>query len=310
MTAKSVTGFQTRWKALSGNTRGAIWMMASTVVFISMQVIGKSLGDEIHAVELTFFRSLFGTLTVLPFALRLGLKGIKSKRPGLHLLRGILGATASFCVFYAVTHISLADATALSFTRPLFMIMVAMFLLGEGFKPRRSIATVVGFLGILVMVRPGFGGVFDLGAAAAVGSALFFCLSHVCIKKLSTTEDSSTILIYYSVVSTVVLFVPALFFWVTPSLEQLVWLALLGALGAAAQTCIVYSLRAGEATVVEPFEYVRLIFAVAWGILLFNEFPSYWTFLGAGVIIVSNLYIGHRASRAARASKMEPTPKK
>lgn len=286
-----------RFEALSGNVRGAIWMMASTVVFSAMQAAGKYLGDTFHSFELTFFRALFATIAVLPFVMRLGLAGFRTRRHSLHLLRGFFGAAASFCVFYAVTHIPLADATAISFTRPLFMIMVAVFLLGEVVRIRRWTATVIGFGGVLLMIRPGFGGVFDLGALAALGSALFFCLAHVCVKRLATTEDPMTIMIYYSVVSTLMLLPPTLAVWVTPSLTELLILALMGALGALAQTCIVHSLRAGDATVVEPFEYVRLLPAVAWGYMLFGHFPSSWTFLGAAVIILANLYIARRAAR-------------
>lgn len=271
-----------------------------------MQAVGKYLGDEIHAFELTFFRALFATIAILPFVMRLGLKGFQTKRHPMQLLRGVLGATASFCVFYAVTHISLADATAISFTRPLFMIVVAMIFLGEVVRIRRWLATLIGFGGVILMARPGFGGALDLGALAALGSAFFFCLSHVCVKKLSATEGPMTIMIYYSVVSTCMLLVPTVMVWVTPTWTQLGLLAVMGGLGAAAQSCIVYSLRAGEATVVEPFEYVRLIFAVAWGYFLFNHFPSLWTFAGAAVIICANVYIARRAAREEPATGVAP----
>ncbi len=290
-----------RFEALPGNMRGALWMMASTVAFSSMQAVGKALGETFHSVELTFFRALFAVPAILPFVMRLGPAGFKTRRVGLHLLRAALGAMASFCVFYAITTISLADATAISFTRPLFMIVVAVLLLGEAIRRRRALATLVGFLGVLLMVRPGFGGVWELGALAALASALFFCLAHVCVKRLATTEEPMTIMIWYSVVSTLLLLPPTLFVWVTPNLMELALLALMGGLGAAAQTCIVHSLRAGEATVVEPFEYVRLIFAVAWGYALFNEFPGLWTFAGAAVIIGANLYILSRTRHQAPA---------
>lgn len=297
-----------RFRALSGNVRGAIWMMASTFAFSAMQALGKYLGDDIHSFELTFFRALFATAVVLPFVLRLGAAGFRTRRHPLHLVRSLFGATASFCVFYAVTHIPLADATAISFTRPLFMIVLAVALLGEAIRPKRWLATLIGFGGVIVMVRPGFGGSFDWGSAAALGSALFFCLSHVCVKKLSRTEDPMTIMIYYTVVATLVLLPPTILVWVTPSPVQFVLLAVMGALGAAAQTCIVYSLRAGEATAVEPFEYVRLIFAVAWGVILFGHFPVYWTFVGAAVIIAANLYIGRTTPGEAPASRPASMP--
>lgn len=295
----TVRGLQAAFLGLSGNVRGALWMMASTVAFSAMQAVGKYLGDEIHSLELTFFRALFSTLVVLPFVLRLGASGFRTQRPVLHLVRGALGVTASFLAFYSVTHMPLADATAISFTRPLFMIVVAVFLLGEVIRIRRWAATVVGFGGVIVMARPGFGGAVDAGALAALGSALLFCLAHVCIKKLSSTEAPMTIMLYYSVSSTLMIAVPTAFVWTTPSWAALGLLFIMGALGAAAQTCIVHSLRAGEATVVEPFEYVRLIFALAWGWFLFADFPTVWTFAGAAVIIAANTYIARRASREA-----------
>jgi drug/metabolite transporter (DMT)-like permease len=277
---------------LPPNLQGALWILSGVVFFSIMSVFIKYLGPSLGSPTVAFFRALFGFLTILPFALNMGLTGIKTSRPILHLARGILGTSAMVCGIYAVTHLALADAIALSFTRPLFLIVLAVMFLGEVVRVRRWAATAVGFLGVLIMIRPGGG--IDHATLIALLGALLVAMTFVTVKKLSTTERPSLMLFYFGIISTAMTLVPALMDWHEPTLEQFFMLVGAGVFGVTGQACVVRGLKVGEATAVAPFDYARIIFAAAIGYWLFGEVPDIWTGVGAAVIIAASLYIAHR----------------
>jgi len=286
------------WTALPPNTRGALWMLVSAVFFSGMAFLIKVLGQKLDVSVVTFFRALFGLLTVLPFALRLGADGVKTKRLPLHLFRATIGAGAMSCGFYALTKIPMADAVAISFTRPLFLIVLAVIFLGEVVRIRRWSATFVGFIGVVVMVRPSV----DIEAAsiiALVGTFLV-AVAVVCVKKLSTTERPTVMLFYFGIVSTVVTAVPAAYYWRTPTVLELIALFGVGALAATGQVCVIRSLTIGEATAVAPLDYTRLLFAAVIGYMFFAEVPDIWTWVGAGIVISASVYIAQREARLGR----------
>ena len=226
--------------------------------------------------------------------------------------------------FYATTRLPLTDSTAISFTAPLFMILTAIFLLGEKVRWRRGLATVAGFIGVLVMVRPDSG---TLDAAAMVGlfAAFLVALSTTLIKRLSATEEALTILVYFGLFSSILTAIPAYVVWRPLTSDELALLGLVGTLGAVGQFCQVRAYAAGELMAVAPIDYSRLIFAGIMGFLLFAELPDRYTLVGAAIIVGSTLYIAyrethlsrlHRAALAARptaphpedAAAPEPTP--
>ncbi|HEX2115527.1 MAG TPA: DMT family transporter, partial [Alphaproteobacteria bacterium] len=161
-----------RLRRLPDNARGALWMLGAVTAFAMMDALIKWVGQTLDPFQIALFRCLFGGLFVLPFALRHGPAAIRTRRWGGHLGRALIGYTAMTLGFYAVTHLPLADATALSFTRPLFMILLAVLFLNEQVRWRRWSATGVGFLGVLVMARPGEGG-FEFAALIAIAATLF-----------------------------------------------------------------------------------------------------------------------------------------
>lgn len=278
---------------LPGNVRGAIWIVLASAGYSVMSAMVKAVGGRLDSLEIGFFRCAFGLLAVLPFMLHAGPAVFRTDRPLLHLFRGLLGTTAMFCGFYAVTHLPLADATAISFANSLFMIVLAVLFLGETVRWRRWSATAVGFVGVLVMVGPGGHGL-DLPVAAALFGTLCVATVSVVIKKLSQTEAPVSILFSFSIVSTAASAVPAVFVWQTPTLEEWVLLLLIGAIGTAAQSCGIRGFRCGEATAVAPFDYTRLLFAGLFGYMLFGDVPTPQTLMGAGLIVASTLYIARR----------------
>lgn len=291
-----------RWMRLSPNVRGAIWILLAALLFSSMGALVKTLGARLDSFEIAFFRCLFGLFAVLPFLGREGLAGVKTKRLSGHLLRAVLGVGAMFCGFYAVTHLPLANAAAISFTKPLFMILLAVLLLHETVRMRRWIATAIGFGGVLLMVRPGPEG-FEFAALVALSGALLVSAVQILVKSLAVTERPVTILVWFGVFSTLAALGPAIIVWKTPTLVELGMLVAVGALGASGQSLTIRGLRVAEAAAIAPFDYARLLFAAGYGFLLFGEVPTVWTVAGALVIVSSTLYIARReAQMRARAA--------
>jgi len=291
------------WMALPANVRGALWILAASILFSCMAATVKTVGARLDSFQIAFFRCAFGLIVILPFMLRAGPEVFRTRRPVLHTLRALTGVTAMFCGFYSITHLPLADATAISFAKPLFMILLAVLFLGETVRWRRWTATAVGFVGVLIMINPGEHGL-DPAMAAALFGTLCVAVVVVLVKRLSSTEAPLTILFTFGIVSTIVSAVPAAFVWQAPTWIELMLLVLIGCLGAAGQSCAIRGFRVGEATAVVPFDYSRLLFAGALGFVLFGDIPTAETLMGAGLIVASTLYIALR--EAALGKKPGP----
>ncbi|MBM3536298.1 MAG: DMT family transporter [Alphaproteobacteria bacterium] len=283
------------WSGLPPNLRGAGWMILASAVYAGQALIVKMLGQRLDPFEVAFFRCAFGLIAVIPFLA--GTRGmIISGNPWMHVLRSIVGVAGMFCGFYAITHLPLATATAISFTKPLFLIVLAVLFLGETVRWRRWTATAIGFLGVLIVVRPG-SEVFSFAMLVALAGSFFIADVAVLVKKLSETDRNVTILFYFGVITTAVSAVPALFVWQNPTLFEWPLLLLVGAGAALAQYFSLRSLRIAEATAVMPYDYTRLLFAGFFGYLFFAEIPDFWTLVGIAVLIGSTLYIAHREMR-------------
>ena len=293
------TSLSSRFSALSPNTQGALWIVVSCVLFSIMQAEVKLLGARLDTFQIAFFRCAFGLIVILPFMAKAGPTVFKTERPLAHLLRGCLGAGAMACGFYSVTHMPLADATAISFAKPLFMIVLAVLFLNEQVRWRRWTATAVGFVGVLIMVRPGSS---EIGFAAGVAllGTLFVALVVVVVKKLSTTESPLTILFSFGIISTSIMTIPAILVWQQPTWTEMGMMLAVGALGSAGQACAVKGFKIGEATAVVPFDYSRLIFAGFIGFWLFGDIPGLHTLGGAALIVTSTLYIARREAKLGK----------
>jgi drug/metabolite transporter (DMT)-like permease len=270
--------------------RAAALVSAGSLTLVVMATVVKHLGNELPAMEILFFRSAIGFLFVLPLFARNPLEPFRTKRPGMHLLRGAVGAVGNACFFWTITHMLLADAMALQFSRPLFMIPLAVFLLGETVGLRRTAVAAVGFVGIVLYARP-FSGGFEPDAFVGALGALAGGLVVICIKRLATTEPTRVIMFYYAFWNALFALIPAALFWVTPTLPQLALLTVVGMLGIGGQSLITHGLTMGEATVLVPLDYSRIIYSAALGYLLFNEIPGPWSFAGMALIVACSLYL-------------------
>ncbi len=299
----AVHRLQIRWLGVSPLWRGALWMLLSALLFAVMGVLVKWLGSRLESFQVAFFRAAFGFLTVVPFALAAGAAALRPGRPGLHLLRGLIGAGGMSCGFYALTHLPLAQATAFSFTKPLFLVLLAALFLGERVRLRRLSATAAGFLGVLVIMQP-TGSIEPAALVAVAGTALTAGVV-VLVKMLLRTERPVTIMFWFGLISTTVTLLPALYVWVQPTAREFVLLVATGAVGASAQGAMMRGYLLAEATALAPVSYVQLVFAGVMGYLFFAEVPGFETLVGAAIIVASTLYIVHREAALARQRRAD-----
>jgi len=301
-------------RRLPSNVQGALWLVSGGFIFTSTSVMIRLLSAQIESVQTAFFRAVISVVLLLPMIAAGRVKPWQSKRIAGHFWRTFMGTTSMVLGFYAVTMLPLADATAIAFSQPLFSVVVAALIAGEKVRWRRWSATIIGFVGVLVMVRPGEGSL-QAGALVALANAATVALSIYLVKRLSDSETPLMILTQFALFSTVLLAVPAILVWRWPDVWG--WLLAIGvALSATVgQYFWVQAFKAGEMSAVAPFEYLRLPFAVFVGWLIWGEMPVIWTYLGAAIVIGSALYIAHREAqlgrerrRAALAARPSRTP--
>ncbi len=290
------------WTRLPGNLRGILWLSVGAFLFAVVDVFVKSLGGRFHPIEISFFRYACGLVFLTPVFLRMGLADLKTERLPLHMFRMALAFVAQLGIFITVIHMPLADATAFMFSKPLFTTVVAVFMLREVVGGRRWGATIVGFVGVLVLVRPGAEAINPI-ALVAVASAMTFAVANVLIRKMSTTEPTGRILFYYHVGGVVLFAGPAAYVWVMPLGIEWLLLISIGGLTTIGIFCFMRAFTVGEANAVGPAENLRLIYAAFFGYLLFSEVPSLWTAIGATIIVASTLYIARVEARRGGQKK-------
>ena len=299
-----VLRLKARLRSLPPNVRGALWMLMAAAVWATNDVIVKAIGRTIDPTQIAFFRCFFGALTVIPFLLASsGALALRPRRFGGHVGRSVMGYLAMVFSWYSVVHLPLADATALAFSRPLFMVVLAVLFLHEVVRWRRWTATAIGFLGVLVMARPGLEEI-NLGLMAAITGAFFVAVVNVLIKSLAMTERPVTILFYFGVLSSLMALGPALWVWRTPAPLEFALLVFIGVAGALGQYLTIRAFRIAEATAVDPFDYARLLYAALFGFLLFAELPDAFTLIGAAIIVGSTWYIARRGAAVQREARL------
>jgi drug/metabolite transporter (DMT)-like permease len=278
---------------MSPAARAALLMIAATALFAVMNAIVRLCAETLPPTEVAFFRCFFSLVVMLPWIARYGVSALKTQRMKLYSVRAVIQVLSMFCWFTAVSLIPLAEATALSFTGPLFATAGAALILREQVGWRRWSAVVVGFIGVMIVLRPGTVSL-TLGAGLALGSALMGAAGWLMVKSLARTEPTPAIVAYMMIYLTPLSLLGALPVWQWPGLAELPWLIALGVLGAVAHLCFTHSLAMADASAVMPYDYLRLPAAAILAYLMFAEVPTVWTWLGAAVIALSTMYIAHR----------------
>lgn len=264
----------------------AFFLMGLSVGMLAcLDAIVKIINSQgMHPFEIVFFRNVFGLVALLPFFMRIGFKELKTQRPMFHICRGGIHAAAMIMWFWALTVIPLADATALNFIMPVFASIGAIIFMNERSKLMRWVSVGIGFLGMLIILRPGFEEV-DFGTWVVLCGAIFMAISKLMAKSLTRSERPSTIVAYMSLVLTFISFVPAVFVWTWPTSEIWLWLMITGFVGSLAHVIQAQSFKEGDVTLVEPAGFLRLIWAAAIGYIIFGEIPQIWSWIGAVVIM-------------------------
>lgn len=278
------------WQAQTGLARGALLVSAGSIGLVLMAALVKFLGGRLPPFEILFFRSFVGLLLVLWVFRHDLMEPLRTKRPGAHLFRGIVGAGGNACFFWTITHMLLADSLALQFSRPLWMIPLAMCFLSEMVGFRRAAVACIGFCGILLYARPFTEG-YDPNALVGALGGLFAALVVVAIKNLQKTESTRVIMFYYAFWNAFFALIPAIYTWVTPTFYEIILLTLVGIMGIGGQALITHGLGMGDATALVPLDYLRIVYAAVLGYLLFGEIPGVYSFAGMALIMVTSLYL-------------------
>ena len=274
-------------------------MLLTGMLFVGVTVAVRYLGTSMNPVQAAFIRYCFGIVLILPLLSRAGVMSLDRDRLGFHALRGLVHGGGVILWFLAMSRIPISEVTALGFTTPIFITLGAAIFLGERLKPYRVAAVLLGFIGALLILRPGLR-VIDIGALAQLGAAPLFACSYLMAKSATRREASSMIVILLSVFCTLTLALPALMVWRTPTLEELLLLGLTALLATSGHYCMTRALEAAEVSAVQPFTFLQLVWATILGLILFDAHPDVWIWIGGAVIVASATWMAQQEVRSIR----------
>lgn len=282
--------------------RAVLLALASTLMFGIMAVMIRLASAQLHAFEIAFFRSAFGFVFALPLLIKHGPSLLQTHRLSLYVWRCVVGVGSMLCGFWAIVHLPLAEAVSITYSSPIFVTIGAVFLLGEVVRVRRWSAVVIGFIGVLLIVRPG-GASFNVHTLTAVAAAMMSGYVAIAIKFLSRTDKADTIVFYTTLLWVPMTLLPALFVWEWPQGIVWVWVVLAGFLGTAGHLLWTRALKLGDASMLTPITFAQVLVVGIFGWLLFEEVLDRWTILGASIILSSNYYIARREAALARRAQ-------
>ena len=283
--------FQNSWFNSKGYLQGIFWILVACFISNSNDILIKHVGSRLSGAEVAFFRFFFSTLVLFPFMAIQGKTAFVTRYPGAQCIRALLLMLAMAPWCYGVAALPLTLATTLAFTVPFFVLPMAKIFLKEQVGWQRWFATLFGFLGIIVALHPA-GDTFNPMALMLVASTIMFATLDIINKKLLTEDETLLSMLFYSALGTAILgFVPALLTWETPTLQELFFLLLLGGGGSLILFCLLKAFSATEVSALAPFKYFELILSSIFGLIIFQEFPTASTLLGAAIIIPATLYI-------------------
>ena len=274
-------------------------MLLTGILFVGVTVAVRYLGTSMNPVQAAFIRYCFGIVLILPLLSRAGVMALDRGRLGFHALRGLVHGGGVILWFLAMSRIPISEVTALGFTTPIFVTLGAAVFLSERLKAYRVAAVVLGFIGALLILRPGLR-VIDIGALAQLGAAPLFACSYLMAKSATRREASSMIVVLLSVFCTLTLALPALLVWRTPTLEELLLLGLTALLATSGHYCMTRALEAAEVSAVQPFTFLQLVWATILGLILFDETPDVWIWIGGAVIVSSATWMAQQEVRSIR----------
>ncbi len=262
-------------------------MICAAAGWTAMITLVRDMSSDYSAFQLLLVRNIVAVVILLPPALRTGLSTLRTRRVGLHTLRAVLSYLGVLGLFFAVGSLPLPDVTAISFTQPLFAVVLAALILHETVVPARWRAVFFGFVGLLVILRPGFNEV-GIATFAVLGSAMAYACANICVKRLMTTDTPNQSVVYFNVLMLPLSLLPALFFWVTPGWDDLLRMVGIGCAGTLTVYAFARSLSLADVSAVIPFDFLRLPFAALAASLMFSEIGDVWTWAGSVIIFASS----------------------
>jgi len=286
----------------SSQTRAIILNILSIVFFSIMVIFIRKASENLHILEVVFFRNLLAFIVMLPLLKSTGLAAIKMNNTKLFFIRGFFGAIGMLAGFTCLTLIPLAQATAISFSKPIFITIGATIFLGEIIKARRIAAIILGIIGMLIIVQPGINSI-SFGIILAIIAALAHSLNALIVKKLTLTDTPQAIITWMVIILIPITLIPAISVWQWPSFETWLYLWGIAIAGTLAHYSWTKSCSMAEITSLQPIEFIKLPIMALFGWLIFLEVPGTWTWVGGLVIFVSTIYISHREAKATNSLK-------
>ena len=292
---------------LTPTARGILWALLAMTAFATVPIGVRFITPYLPAAETVVLRSFIAVGLMIPWAVAAGWRGLKPKRLDLHLLRGTFNGTGMILWFWGLGLIPVADAVALQFTLPLFALIFAVIFLGERVGVRRVSAMLVGFVGALIIIRPGFAEV-TLATGAVLGSAALYAATLIVMRSQSRNDQPMTIMFWSNLFIGLIAVIPASLVWVAPPVVVWPWLLFLACGGWLAHFSLTKALVTIDAKTAAPFDYLRLPIVAIAAYPLFGEFPDALTWAGAAIIAAATAYIAHRDTMRARQRRDSEPP--
>jgi len=286
----------------SQSGRGILLMAGGMFLFSAVDALAKYLTDTMHPFQIVWIRQL-GLLSGALFLLAIHGRGLlKTAHPKLQIARGAVAAGSASLFIFGVSYVPLADAVAISFVAPFIVTLLGALVLRETVGIRRWSAVAIGFLGALIVLRPGTG-IIHPAAILIIFAAAFFAFRQIISRKIAETDRTGTTVAYTALVASAILTIPLPFVWQWPTgPSQIALLTLMAVLAGFAEVLVIRALEVAHAVVVAPVQYTLLIWGTMYGFLVFHQLPDGWTWLGASIIVITGLYTLHRE----RTAKSQP----
>ena len=271
----------------------AFWAVLAAVSFAVMMTSVRHMDGKFDAFEIVIFRALIGVFIVIPLVTKSGLKALRTERMPMHIVRTLFALFAMATLYYSLAELAVAQAIALTFLIPLFTTIAAGTVLGERVGIHRWSATLVGFAGAMVIIRPGFVEVSGPVLLVVLSSALY-AGAWSSVKILTRTDSAAVTVFWMNVLMLPLAAIPLFWVWVTPSVEDILPLLIMALSGWSAHFCQARAFASSDASAVMPFDFLRLPLGALFGYLLFAEFIDAWTWTGAVIIFLAGYYITRR----------------
>lgn len=299
---------KTRWFFQKGYLQGVFWIILVSLISNANDILMRVLSSHLESMQIVFFRFFFAVLILLPYMMTIGQSSFETSKPGFHVIRSLLGFTAMGCWCIGLGLVPLALASTIALTVPLFVLPMAVVFLKEQVGWQRTAATIVGFIGVIVILSPAEYNTgrawsqsnVNMGALVLIFASILFALSDILNKKMIKDESALTMLFYFALGTSVIGFWPALMVWKMPTSIEYVYLICLGLGSNLILYCLLKAFKAIDVSALAPYRYLELIFAVVFGYILFNEVPGINTLIGAAIIIPCTFAIAYYETHQRR----------